>query len=147
MTEQRLSGRLTQYWENMRKNEVMPSFSHFNKAAIEDVWSQCILFVVMPGVEGKPPSISFYTVGDKVQAIYGQDMTGRILTPAQRNMFQGASIVRKIPEVLSNPVPVTDDGQFVNDQSKVVKYRSCLLPFGNNGKVTHILAGLSWRSF
>lgn len=146
MNEQRLSERLINYWNNIRKDSALPDFAHFNKATIEDIWQQCVLFVVMPGPDGKPPRINFYTVGEKIHSIYGQDMTGHTFTAPLRN-FQGASIIRKVPDVIANPVPITDEGQFINDQSKVVKYRSCLLPFGRNDKVTHILAGLSWRVF
>jgi hypothetical protein len=56
-------------------------------------------------------------------------------------------VVRKASEVLANPVPLVDMGQFINAGNKVVKYRSCLLPFGTGNKVTHIIAGLSWREF
>jgi hypothetical protein len=146
MNEVRLVDRLTAFWNNTRKDAVMPDFAQFNSASIDDIWQQCVLFTVQPTVEGKPPSLSFYQVGDKVRSIYGQDMTGQIFNPAQRH-FQGAMIVRKATELIANPVPIVDMGQFINASNTVIKYRSCLLPFGSGGKVTHIIAGLSWRAF
>lgn len=124
----------------------MPDFAQFNSSAIDDIWQQCVLFTVMPAAEGKMPSLNFYKVGDKVRSVYGQDMAGKTFNPVQKH-FQGAAVARKASEVLANPAPIIDIGQFINAGNKVVKYRSCLLPFGSNGKVTHIIVGLSWREF
>jgi hypothetical protein len=147
MQEHRLIERLTTYWNHVRKDAPMPDFAHFNVSAIEDIWQQCILFTVQPAVEGVQPNVNFYRVGENLRSIYGQDMTGRSFNPAHHH-FQGATVVRKITELMGNPEPITDMGQFVNSQSKIVKYRSCLLPFGGpDGKITHIVAGLSWREF
>ena len=48
---------------------------------------------------------------------------------------------------MADPKPLVDIGQFISENNKVVKFRSCLLPFGKDGVVTHVLAGLSWREF
>ncbi len=85
-------------------------------------------------------------LGDKAKDIYGGDMSGRTMYPTMKH-FQGASIVRRVDDIIATPKALYDEGQFVNERSKIVKYRSCLLPFGKEGKVTHILAGLSWREF
>ena len=146
MNEHRLVDRLTNYWNHARKEADIPDFAQFNSSAIDDIWQQCLLFSVMPTVEGKLPNLTFYKVGDKVRSVYGQDMVGKLFSPTQK-IFQGAIVARKAYEVLANPVPLVDVGQFINASNKIVKYRSCLLPFGNHGKVSHILVGLSWREF
>ncbi len=146
MNEHRLVDRLTAYWNNARKEAAMPEFAQFNSSAIEDIWQQCVLFTVMPAADGKAPNLKFYQVGDKVRQVYGQDMLGNVFNPAQKH-FQGAAVVRKANELLANPVPLVDMGQFINAGNKIIKYRSCLLPFGTGNKVTHIIAGLSWREF
>jgi hypothetical protein len=147
MSEQRLVERLTKYWDGLRKDANIPEFSQFNISAVEDIWGQCVLFSMQPTVGGKAPSVNFQQVGEKVKLLYGQDMTGSVVNANQKHL-QGATLVRKLGEVVHTPSPIYDSGQFVNERSKVVKYRSCLLPFGNrDGKVTHIVAGLSWREF
>lgn len=143
--EARLNDRLTTYWNMLRKEEPLPEFVQFNVAAIEDIWSQCVLFVVNPSAPGAPANVNFYQVGEKVKALYG-NVAGRSMSTTQRH-FQGASIVQRVGEVIAEPSPIYDQGQFVNERSKVVKYRSCLLPFGTKDKVTHVVAGLSWREF
>ena len=146
MNELRLTDRLTNYWNNVRKDQTIPEFSQFNASAISDMWQQCILFVVHPSTEGRTPTLSFYMVGDKLRELYGTDVVGKPFNPAQRH-FQGAAVVRKIDEMIANPAPIIDNGQFVGQNNKIVKYRSCLLPFGKGGVVTHVIAGLSWREF
>lgn len=123
----------------------MPSFSQFNSSAISDIWQQCVLFVVQPMSE-RGITLNFHEVGDKLQGIYNKSMLGTSFNPAHRH-FQGASIVGKVDKMLADLAPLLDSGQFVNSNGKVVKYRSCLLPFGKGGVVTHVIAGLSWREF
>lgn len=146
MQQHRLTDRLTTYWNQVRKDAPLPEFSHFNAGAVEDIWQQCVLFVVQPSAGGQPSVVNFYKVGDKVRTLYGTDMTGRTLAVGQRH-FAGAAIIKRVGEVIDSGQAIVDHGQFVNAQSKVVKYRSCLLPFGKDNKVTHIVAGLSWQEF
>lgn len=145
-TDHRLTDRLNNYWTLLRKEAPMPEFAQFNLSAISDLWQQCILFTVQPSTGASPQSVSFYMIGEKVKSFYGADMSGRTMYPSMKH-FQGASIVRCMDEVIAKPQMIQDEGQFVNERSKVVKYRSCLLPFGKEGRVTHILTGLSWREF
>lgn len=144
--EQRLGERLLSYWNVLRKDQKMPDFSHFNPSAIDDIWQQCVLFTVSPAVNNKSSALNFYQIGDKLGNIYGANMVGRTFNAGQKH-FQGAAIVRRMEQMLENPEPMNDQGQFINEKSKIVKYRSCLLPFGRNGRVTHIITGLSWREF
>ena len=147
MTENhRLTDRLTSYWTLLKRESVMPEFAQFNLSAISDIWQQCVLFTVQQGTGGAPHSVNFYMLGDQVKNLYGGDMSGRSMYPGMKH-FQGAAIVRRVNELIENPQPIYDQGQFVNEKSKIVKYRSCLLPFGKDGKVTHVMAGLSWREF
>ncbi|MFZ4540452.1 MAG: PAS domain-containing protein [Rickettsiales bacterium] len=144
MQEHRLTERLTGYWNTLKKDEIMPEFARFNASAIDDIWQQCILFTVAPEVEDKPYVLNFYQIGDRLKNLYSNDLLGRSFSTAQRH-FQGASVVKRVEEIIAAPAAITDSGQFINEKSKVVKYRSCVLPFGRNGKVSHIIVGLSWR--
>lgn len=146
MHEHRLAERLMGYWHTLRKDQLMPDFGHFNASAIDDIWQQCVLFTVSPEIENKPHVLNFHQIGERVRTLYGNEMVGRSFNTSQRH-FAGAAIMRRVEEIISKPSPLNDAGQFINERSKVVKYRSCLLPFGRNGKVSHIIAGLSWREF
>lgn len=143
--QQRLSDRLTKYWETLRKDEVMPPFQQFNVSTIEDLWGNCVLLSVNKSNE-ETKTFVFYRVGDRVKELYNEDLTGISLKSKQK-MIKGAAIIKRIDEIIANPAPVYDSGQFVSERNKVVKFRSCLLPFGTGGEVTHVIAGLSWREF
>lgn len=146
MIENRLSERLISYWDGLRRGEPLADFARFNTESIADIWPQCIIFTVGPEAEGKPHAISFTRIGDKVRTIYSGDMIGRTFHTSQKH-FPAAAIVRRMDQVIKEPRMMTDTGQFVSENSKIVKYRSCLLPFGSNGKVTHVVVGLSWREY
>lgn len=145
MVEHRLTDRLTSYWTLIKRDLPMPDFAQFNISALSDIWQQCILFTVNPSAPGQSTSVNFYMLGEKTKALYG-DMAGRSMHAGVKH-YQNASIVRRMDDMIAAPQIMYDEGQFVNDRGKIVKYRSCLLPFGREGKVTHILAGLSWREF
>jgi hypothetical protein len=63
-------------------------------------------------------------------------------------MVPGGKVLNYIDKVMLDPKPTIEDGQFINEKNQVVKFRSCLLPFGSDrDNITHIIAGLSWRAF
>jgi hypothetical protein len=144
--EHRLSDRLIGYWNTLKKDLPMPDFGHFNASSIADVWQYCVLFNVTPSVESKPFILNFQQIGDLARGVYGNEMIGKSFNTSQRH-FQGSAILRRVDEILKSPTYLTDIGQFINERGKVVKYRSCLLPFGRDGKVTHVVVGLSWREY
>ena len=145
MIEQRLTDRLTKYWELIRKDAPFPPLESFNSAAVDDMWSNCMLFAV--GKTGdNEKTYTFYRMGERVKAAYGADMVGQSLH-AKHRAFKGADVVKRIDDIIIDPKPIYDAGQFVNPDNKVIKFRSCMLPFGKDSVVTHVIAGLSWREF
>ncbi|MEJ0009514.1 MAG: PAS domain-containing protein [Alphaproteobacteria bacterium] len=113
---QRLTDRLTSYWNGIRKEASVPDFSQFNIATMQDDWQQCVLFTVEQGT--RPANVKFYAIGDRVKKFYGRDVIGHRFTPGQR-LFQGAALMRRMGEIIDSPGPMVDTGQFVNEQSKV----------------------------
>ena len=41
ISEQRLTQRLTQYWDRLRKETPLPEISKFNSNAIAEIWDFC----------------------------------------------------------------------------------------------------------
>jgi len=145
MQEQRLSHRVLKYWETVRKNHEMPEMQRLNTAAIEDVWPYCFLLSV--DTHGKVPIYHYEYMGDPIAKIYGRDLTGMIVDQTTKQ-FPGKVIHHKFNDLLSSHKPVHDEGHFVSETGKLIKYRACILPFGNDKKgVTHIVVGLSCRFF
>lgn len=145
--DNRLTIRLTSYWNTLRADRIIPSIENFHIHALEDVIGQCCIWRVE--IADEHPSSPLYTyeyVGSSLKDALGRDMTGEKFT-AQLENFPPAWIVSKIDTVLETKFPTSDEGEFVNELHKTVKYRSCLLPFGSpEGKITNILLGLSWST-
>jgi hypothetical protein len=127
MEDKRLTKRLIDYWDRLKKELPLPAWEQFNIEGLADVWGKCCVWRVEVA---ESPEI-------RPQYMY-----------EYAQQFAGARITKRVNEVVQNRAPLFDEGTYVNERNKTVKYRSCLLPFGTKeGKVTHIVLGLSWRSF
>lgn len=148
MEDQRLTKRLMEYWNRLRREALLPQWAQFNAGAMQDIWGQCCVWsVTFADISAAVNQFTFEYVGDSAQQALGKDMTGTMFMSTQQK-FPGARIVTRIEETVKRALPINDEGTFVNEHNKVVKYRSCLLPFGTkDGRVTHIVLGLSWKAF
>lgn len=143
MQEQRLTYRLTHYWQKIRKDKAYPDMRHFNQAAVEDLWPNCFRVTV----DNKERHLYRYEyMGEAIRSLHGRDLIGQ---PVEMHVmtFPGKVIHKKFDQAASGEA-VEDQGHFLNNEGQLIKYRACLLPFGNEERgVTHLLIGLSWRAF
>lgn len=172
MQDKRLTLRLTEYWNSLRGDRALPEWEKFNNNEFADIWQQCCGWRVEAG-EGNTIVFTYDHVGDQIKQAIGDDLSGKQFTtssrilpgaPMTRNLvgaglaeqmfasdFKGfpvAGIVKKIDRVINKQAPVIDEGRFDNPERKTVRYRSCLMPFGDtDGKVTRIVLGLSWKMY
>ncbi len=146
MHDKRLTTRLQVYWESIRKERPMPDIVWFNNAAIHDIWDQCFKLKVEPA--GIDKAVYYYDyMGQSIIEAYGKSLTGQTVHAASK-AFPGARIISKIDTLITKPEVLLEEGSFVNTQNKVVKFRSCLLPFGKeDGQLTHVIGGVSWKAF
>ena len=85
-------------------------------------------------------------LGKDLLGAFGKDLTNhsaalRLLSTAR------APNVRKLDEVIARKKPVIDEASFVNLNSVIVKYRTCLLPFGHTDEgVTHLIGCMRWKA-
>lgn len=146
MEEKRLTVRLMDYWQRLKKEAALPDYAHFRSGSIDDIWPNCMVLMAEPAASGQ--QFRFHYVGAKLEDVCGKELSGQIAHQRMQALVAATKIVRKIDEVYSSKLPVLDEGQFVNKKSKIVKYRAILLPFGNETVgVTHAIVGLSWREF
>lgn len=144
MEELRLTRRLHRYWDYIRKDKDFPDIHQLNSASIEDVWPYC--FKVSVDTRGNI-SYKYEYMGEPIARLYGDDLTGRMVEHEAKD-FPGAVVHTKIPQAVAEKIPINDDGHFVNRAGQLIKYRACILPFGNEKQgVTHVLVGLSCRVF
>lgn len=148
MLDKRLTTRLSAYWDLLRREYPLPEFASVNRGQIEDIWPYCIIFQLEPGTDNDNREFRIHDMGGKLVELYCENLTGRRISRKQKQ-FKAASLIKHAGQVINNPIPLQDEGKFINDKNKIVKYRSCLVPFGNptTREVTHLLAGMSWREF
>lgn len=143
--EQRLTTRLSNYWERLRDGASLPNIERFRSGDIPDMWEFCFQVSVDQHDASRKQYLYGY-MGRQIIQAFGQDLTGKRVNSMVQNV-PGANILKKIDSCVDGRQILTEDGKFINDKSKVVKYRSCMLPFGNDAGVTHVVVGLSWRAF
>lgn len=148
MEDQRLTKRLMEYWNRLRGELPLPEWGRFNVGALQDIWGQCCVWRVdISENDSRVNQYTFEHIGDNAKEALGKNLTGHVFV-SHLERFPGARIANRVGETVTKAQPISDEGSFVNEKHKMVKYRSCLLPFGTKeGRVTHVVLGLSWRTF
>ncbi|MEQ1789315.1 MAG: PAS domain-containing protein [Rickettsiales bacterium] len=147
MNENRLTTRLTEYWNDLKQDDVIPDFEQNNPALIGDLWDQCFVLYIIP------PNYSAYRyeyLGAQIKEMYGRDLTGTFVDLKNRQFLDAVIIPRLqvIRSVLNLKTPQEDSGQLPTKNKKFIKYRIVLLPFGSESAgTTHIVVGVSFREF
>lgn len=144
MQEQRLTLRMLRYWNLIRKDKKLPEMERLNTAPIIDLWPQC--FVVSVDSRHRV-NYKYEYIGEAITKAYGRDLTGKEVD-ATAKQFPGVVMYKKLEEIVGDHQPREDEGYFVSDKGKMIKYRACYLPFGpENKEISHIVVGLSFRAF
>lgn len=145
MHDQRLVNRLQNYWDLIRRGKPLPEIVQLNPSSIDDMWQQCMQLEV--STKAGPPSYRYTHMGEKLIPMFGRDMTGQVLD-TRMNQYPYNIISAKMDGVLKSKEYVIGEGHFMNERGRVVKYRACWMPFGNEAKgVTHVVVGLSDREY
>ena len=135
---------MLKYWNLIRKDKKVPDFQQVNPHTIEDIWTQC--FVVNVDTHHNV-TYKYEYMGPSITQAYGQDLTGQEVDYRIKK-FPGIIMFKKLGEVTNENRPMEDNGYFVSEGGKLIKYRACFLPFGNDVKgLTHIVVGLSFKLF
>ncbi len=144
MQEQRLTLRVLKYWEVARKAADIPEYAKLNGPAMDDLWGHC--FVVSVNTEDKLAAYRYIYMGRPIAELYGRDLTD-LYVGHSTGSFPGKIIHYKFIDVVKGRKPVHDEGHFINENGKIVKYRACIMPLGNKKTVTHLLVAVSHGVF
>lgn len=147
MHEKRLTTRLINYWERMKKDGFAPQYERLNPSIINDIWQKCLVLETQPTTGD--PVFTYVHCGEEISAAMGGSLNGTVLS-GNKQLYPASAIVKRAPILFKMNVlePIHDEGQFVNPQGNVVKFRACLLGFADhNNNVTHVLVGANWRVF
>lgn len=145
MLEHRLPKRLTNYWDRIKNEAPLPPIEAFIPQSVPDLWHNCIK--LSRTVEDGKSAYKYDFVGRELEAIFGAKLGG-LKVKAKVGFLPAQKMMDQMEKSLKNPVPITIEGQFVDSDGHLVKYRACLLPFGEHTeKITHFIIGVSWKIF
>jgi len=144
MIERRLSKKMVSYWHTLHnKANALPKVVAYSHGAVEGTWPYCIQISAK-----KEPNVTTYVyeyVGKEIVKMLGKNPVGKQIT-TKVEFIPAGTMINKIGYVLEHPQPTIHEGQFSNKEGAQIKYRSCILPFSDNGEsVTHFIIGISWQ--
>jgi hypothetical protein len=146
VSERRLVNRLKSYWDLSRGSAELPLFSHFNKSTIEDIWKNCILVSVTNS--GRQILYKYDHVGESAVEAFGKDLTGIYASSYEKSLMHGSNLLKYLDKSVEERSFLVSQGQFVNAEDKIIKFRDCILPFvDTQNNVSNLVIGLSWRAF
>lgn len=147
MQEKRLVDRLQVYWTRIKEpDQIVPKYQRFNADAVHDLWPKCIVLEVVTHHNSPTALYTYDYMGKDIVNAYGNDLTGQYVNVHMHN-FPGWQILKSVDSLLHEPKVIITEGSFVNDAHRVIRYRACLLPFGKEQRLTHVVVGLSWKEF
>ena len=123
----------------------MPEINQLNTATIDDMWQQCLKLGAFHTQGGF--TYNYLFMGEGLVKMYGKDLTSQMVN-AHASEYPINIVVNKLENIMTSRAFHIDENQFVNGRGRLVKYRACFMPFGNEAKgVTHIVVGFSGREF
>lgn len=142
MIDPHLTERLVNYWEKIRQQDAVPSIDKFHPQTVEDLWQRC--FIVSITRKATKPVYTYDFIGEEVESILGKELVGHKLH-AHIKFSPTNKIIEQMNKSIHDPIPVIIEGKFIDFSNNVVKYRSCLLPFGSSKQlISHFIIGISW---
>lgn len=141
--ERRLTLRLLAYWEKLRRGRPMPTEQDINPEDIADLWDNCFL---VHAADLSKPDYNYTYLGENISEAYKaglseKDDENSMCSPNASKMAKG------LAKVTATGKPLLEEGEFPNLHNETVKYRQCLLPLGENGKVVAIFGGMRFKVF
>jgi hypothetical protein len=144
-SQQRINERLLAYWEGLRTGQFYPREKDIDFHDIEPIWASCFL---VKRDETLATRFAYIYLGSDLIAAYGDDLNQREI--CERLVFpSNMSLLHKFDEVVTTGAPVEQEGEFTNTKGLHIRYRSMMLPLGNddNTDVQFIIGGMRWKAY
>ena len=136
--------KLNGYWKAISNGRPFPPENEINPDELADIWDSC--FLVAVDVVAKRSGYRYSFLGERLIEAYGDDVRNPEVA-TQLISTANPSTAKKIDEVIQSQKPVVDEAEFVNSKGISIRYRSCLLPLGQAGKVTHVIGCMRWKLY
>ena len=137
--ERRITLRILSYWEKLRDGRAMPARHDVKREDIHDLWDSCFL------LHGKEEGFDFAHLGEAIRKAYHGELkegdANGLVSPHSQKLSE------QFREMLRHKKPLLDEGEFVNLNNRVVRYRQCLVPLGSEDKVEAVFGGMRYKVF
>ena len=121
------------------RNQSIPRMAEYQPARIEDELPDMVIYTVDTHTE--PPRLTIQSDGTRMSAAYGNTGKGRYL-----DEYLGARLAPMVMPVyyacIARRLPAYTIASVDDIYGRVVAYERLLLPFSDDGSVTHIIASL-----
>jgi len=140
----RFHEKLKDYWGKLASGRPYPSESEIDPDSLSEIWPSCFLISIDDVTRRLGYRYSY--LGEDLIEAYGDDVKNpdvalRLISTAS------IPIVKKFDEVVSRQKPVVDESEFINLKGLRIRYRTCMLPLGQSGHVTHIIGCMRWKLY
>jgi len=141
-SEKRITNVIFKHWDEARGTRAMPSEKDLDPDVLEPILDNCFLIKTTElKISGKH---TYVYIGKNILDAYGSHETN----PKDYHDVDPLSHKNKFEKVLESLKPVIEEGEFVNNDGYLVKYRQCLIPLGSdNNTVDSIFGGMRFRIF
>jgi len=136
--------RLLQYWNELKAQREFPQENEIEPDDLLDIWGSCYLICIDEVTRRIGYRYSY--LGDDLIEAYGDDLKNPDVA-LKLISTTSMPIVKKCDDVVSSRKPVIDESEFVNLKGIKIRYRTCMLPLGQAGKVSHILGCMRWKLY
>ena len=121
------------------RNQSIPRMAEYQPARIEDELPDMVIYTV--DTHAEPPRLTIQSDGTRMSAAYGNTGKGRYL-----DEYLGARLAPIVMPVyyacIARRLPAYTIASMDDIYGRVVAYERLLLPFSDDGSVTHIIASL-----
>ena len=146
-SERRINLLLLKYWERLRAGRAFPSENEIDPDAPElaEIWENCFVLQLRDLLNVKDYNYTY--LGEEIIRAYADgselhEENGHIISP------NASQLSSHFEEVVFTRRPVVNDGEFKAISGRIVRYRQCLLPIGDeDGRVHAILGGMRFKLF
>lgn len=140
--DRRITNVITKHWEDVRGNKLMPSEIDLDPEVLDGVLDNCFLIRTEELLQAG--SHKYVYIGKNILEAYGSDET----TPKDYHDVDPLSHKDKFEEVIKTLKPVVQEGEFINKDGKLVKFRQCLIPLAQDGRtIDSIFGGMRFKVF
>ena len=121
------------------REQSIPRMSEYQPARIEDELPDMVFYTV--DMQAEPPRLTIQSDGTRMSAAYGNTGKGRYL-----DEYLGARLAPMVMPVyyacIARRLPAYTIADMEDIYGRAVAYERLLMPFSDDGSVTHILASL-----